>query len=357
MKVATFVIIALFALCSVALAHSPTNMMPVKEPEITDPGKPDDREGGETIADAWMIYALPFNDTGNTTDNFDDYDEQCPFTGSTSPDVVYAYEPTADMCVGISLCNSYYDTKVYVYEDVVGNVPFGGCNDDNFDCVNPPVSYTSWIPSVQMLAGHVYYIVVDGYGGSSGDYVIEVYESTLPCEPPEPCEVACFGTAEGEPTCYDEYDDNYNGGCNSSPYVFQIQPVGPAVICGESGVFAFGGSTYRDTDWYQIYPCGGEPISITVEACFGVLFGFVVGIDNCPTAGFLSYLTTPAYTPATLTEYLPYGPFAIFVAPDAWDPSYVCGSEYSLTIEGYTQHCDPTPVEDTTWSTIKSLYR
>lgn len=32
-------------------------------------------------------------------------------------------------------------------------------------------------------------------------------------------------------------------------------------------------------------------------------------------------------------------------------------SEYPLTIEGYTEHCDPTPVEDTTWTTIKSLYR
>jgi hypothetical protein len=354
MRVATFIIIALFAISSAALAINPTNAMPLKADEINDAGKPDSREGGETIATAWFIYALPFNDTGNTSDNINDYDEVCPYGGSLSPDVVYAYEPAADMCVSISLCNSYYDTKVYVYEDAVGNVPIDGCNDDNFDCVNPPVSYTSWIPSVQLLAGHVYYIVVDGYGSASGNYVLEMTEVDCPI----PCDVICVGTPEGEPTCYDGYDDTYNGGCNSDPDVFSIQPVGsPVTICGESGVFAFAGSTYRDTDWYQIYPCGGVPITITVEAEFGALFGFVSGIADCVAPAFISYLTTPKCTPASLTEYLPYGPVAIFVSTDAWDPAYVCGLEYSLTIEGYTEHCDPTPVEATTWTTIKSLYR
>jgi hypothetical protein len=93
MKVATFIIIALFVMSSAALAISPTSAMPVKADQMNDPGKPDSREGGETIADAWVIYALPFNDTGNTSDNVNDYDEICPFSGSTSPDVVYAYEP------------------------------------------------------------------------------------------------------------------------------------------------------------------------------------------------------------------------------------------------------------------------
>ena len=353
MKVATFVIIALFVLSSAALAISPTDAMPVKESQITDMGTPDGREGGETIATAWTIYALPFGDTGNTCDNIDDYDEVCPYTGSTSPDVVYAFAPGADMCVSVSLCNSYYDTKVYVYEDVEGNVPLDGCNDDNFDCVNPPVSYTSWIQSVVMLAGHTYYIVVDGYGGDCGDYVLEMDE----VECPQPCDVICVGDPEGEPTCHDDYDDNYNGGCNSDPHIFSIQPVGNTTICGESGVYDFGGSTYRDTDWYQIYPCGGVPISITVEAEFGVLFGFVAGIGDCVAPAFYDYTTAAQCTPTTLTTILPYEPFAIFVSTDSWDPAYVCGCEYSLTIEGYTEHCDPTPVEDTTWSTIKSLYR
>jgi len=354
MKVATFVIIALFVLSSVALAVTPANEMPVKDSQIIDPGKPDGREGGETIETAWTIYALPFADTGNTCDNIHDYDEICPFTGSLSPDVVYAYEPPYDMCVSISLCDSYYDTKVYVYENVEGNVPTNGCNDDNMDCVNPPVSYTSWIPTVEFLAGNTYYIVVDGYGSGCGDYVL--YMEEVDC--PTPFE--CIGEPEGEPSCYDGYDDMYNGGCNSTVPIFSTMPISadPYTVCGESGVFAFAGSTYRDTDWYKIYPCGGMPITLTVEAEFPVLFGFVEGIEDCLAAAFYSYTTAPPLTPTSLTEIMPYGAFAIFVTTSDWG-AYPCGtdSEYSLTVTGYSEHCDPTPVEDTTWTTIKSLYR
>jgi len=356
MKVATFVIIALFALSSLALAISPSNMIPVKETQITDPGMPDGREGGETIETAWMIYGLPFADTGNTSDNINDYDEQCPYTGSLSPDVVYAYEPPYDMCVSISLCNSFYDTKLYVYEDVQGNMPTPDfCNDDSATCVNPPVSYTSWIESIPLVQGHVYYIVVDGYGSGSGDYVIEMDE----IECPTPCDVICVGAPEGEPTCYDGYDDVFNGGCNSAVPVFSTIPVSaaPYTVCGESGVYDFAGLTYRDTDWYQIYPCGGAPITITVEAEFGVLIGFVSGVEDCLAPAFISSATAAPCTPVSLTEYLPYGPVVIFVSTDAWDLGYTCGLEYSLIVEGYTEHCDPTPVQDATWGSIKSLYR
>ena len=353
MKVATFVLIAIFVLSAVAIAATPTASIPVKESQVIDPGKPDSREGGETTADAWPIFALPFNDTGNTCDNIHDYDEVCPYTGSLSPDVVYSYEAPYDMCVSVSLCNSYYDTKVYVYDSNMGLV---GCNDDNYDCVNPPVSYTSWLPELALTGGELYYIFVDGYGSGCGDYVLEMTE--VECEPP--CDVICVGVPEGEPTCYENYDDVFNSGCNAtvSP-VFSIIPTSatPYTVCGESGVFETTLGTYRDTDWYKIYPCGGLPISITVEAEFGALFGFVSGIEDCLAAAFYSYTTAEPCTPTTLTEYMPYGAFAVFVSTYDWDAQWVCGMEYSLTVEGYTEHCDPTPVEDMTWSTIKAMYK
>ena len=99
------------------------------------------------------------------------------------------------------------------------------------------------------------------------------------------------------------------------------------------------------------------PISITVEAEFGVLFGFVEGIVDCIAPAFLSYTSAAECTPTTLTEYLPCGSFAIFVSTDEWDPAYACGLEYSLTVEGYTEHCDPTPVENMSWGRVKSLYK
>jgi len=45
------------------------------------------------------------------------------------------------------------------------------------------------------------------------------------------------------------------------------------------------------------------------------------------------------------------------VSTDEWDPAYTCGLEYSLVVEGYTEHCDPTPVENMSWGRVKSLYR
>jgi hypothetical protein len=219
--------------------------------------------------------------------------------------------------------------------------------------VDPPVSYTSWLEEVEIFAGHTYYIVVDGYGGQCGDYVLAIEE--IDCS--GPCDVICVGVPEGEPTCYDGYDDQYNGGCSSLTWSYIPAGPGPFVVCGEGGVFDFGGSTYRDTDWYLIYPCGGVPISITVEAEFGVLFGFVEGVPECTNPGFLSYAFADQCTPSTLTEYLPCGSFAIFVSTDEWDPAYACGLEYSLTVEGYTEHCDPTPVESMSWARVKSLYR
>ena len=38
----------------------------------------------------------------------------------------------------------------------------------------------------------------------------------------------------------------------------------------------------------------------------------------------------------------------------SWDPQYECGSNYYLTIDGY--ECT-SPVRETSWGSIKSLYR
>jgi hypothetical protein len=125
--------------------------------------------GGDTCATATVIPSLPFSDTGNTCGFSDDYDEVCPFTGSTSPDVVYFFTPGANMKVLISLCaNSGYDTKVYVYE---GSCPGAlvGCDDDSCS-LNPFVSELL----VVMTVGHTYYIVVDGFQGACGDFSIDV---------------------------------------------------------------------------------------------------------------------------------------------------------------------------------------
>ena len=150
------------------------------------------RQGGEDIATAVAIDAFPYNNTGTTAGFADDYDEACPYTGSTSPDVVYSFTPTTATAVDISLCGegTGYDTKVYVYENEAGALAAtvdGGeasaCNDD--ECENSTTSWLSFLPGVLLDEGNTYYIVVDGYGGDAGAYEIDITEVDLP-DPPSP---------------------------------------------------------------------------------------------------------------------------------------------------------------------------
>lgn len=134
------------------------------------------RAGGDTCADATVIPGLPYTDTGSTADPnlADDYEEVCPYD-ATAPDVVYSYTPAVDEYVDISLCNSLYDTKLFVYE---GTCPgtLVGCNDDA--CGDD--GFKSQLPGVEMLAGNTYYIIVDGYGTSSGTYTLDVTAGSAP---------------------------------------------------------------------------------------------------------------------------------------------------------------------------------
>lgn len=143
------------------------------------------RAGGETCADATVISALPYADVGTTVGYVNDYDAVCPYSGSTSPDVVYSFTPLVDFRVSLSLCVdvSDYDTKLYVYADACLDETHIACNDDA--CSSPYfASYVSALADVVMYAGSTYYIVVDGYGGTSGSYQLNV--GGIPLEEPPP---------------------------------------------------------------------------------------------------------------------------------------------------------------------------
>jgi hypothetical protein len=140
--------------------------------------KPDENvilQGGDTCDDPTVIESLPYNTTGTTEGYTDDYDEICPYDTPGSPDVVYEYTPPVDQLVDISLCGegTYYDTKLYVYENTcpdAGN-PFA-CNDDA--CDNSHTTYISELVGLEFVAGNTYYIVIDGYGGESGEYQLDM---------------------------------------------------------------------------------------------------------------------------------------------------------------------------------------
>ncbi len=286
---------------------------------------------GETCATAASIPSVPFSGTGNTCDCSDDYDTACTFTGSTSSDSVYVYTPAVDECVDISLCNgSAYDTKVYVFQNNCAT-PAIACNDDSCSSPNFPFGpYVSSLSGLNLVGGQTYYIVVDGYGGECGDYVLEIN----PCA--GPCNVVCppSSTPENEPVCADEYDDQFNGGCNSASPVFSNIACGQT-SCGTSGNFLFGGLEYRDTDWYKITLGVDTQLTWTVESEFPALFGIVdnFGIDSC--SGVTSFLVadvTVACTPNSVTAPVAAGTWYLFVSTADFT-GVACGSEYTASAE------------------------
>ncbi|MBL7034074.1 MAG: PPC domain-containing protein, partial [Candidatus Delongbacteria bacterium] len=144
-----------------------------------------ERQGGDTIAEA-VTVPLDTTVTGTTIGYNDDYDEVCPYTGSTSADVVYLLTLAEDTGVILDLCDADYDSKMYVYDEALNLL---GCSDD--DCGLQSMLVLS-VP-----AGDAY-IVVDGYGGQDGAYTLTLSEF-IPsggdfCDDPIPIEELPYST-------------------------------------------------------------------------------------------------------------------------------------------------------------------
>ena len=215
--------------------------------------------GGETCASAAMITSLPFNDTGSTAGAVHDYDEACPYTGSTSPDHVYSYTPGAATFIDITLCNgTAYDSKLYVYETACLPANLVACNDDTCP------GYVSELMNVALNGGTTYYIIVDGYGGSSGAYVIDV---TGAAPTPTPCAWSCPPGAVAET---EVCGADLNGGCNMAVPAFEPLTL-DQVVCGT----AWADASSRDTDWFQIVLTSDMELTWTVQANFPVAMGYV----------------------------------------------------------------------------------
>lgn len=309
----------------------------VKTPIHTTPGPEgfDSVEGGETIGAAIPIASLPFDDTGATCDNLDDYDEVCPYTGSASPDVVYSWVADFTGSIDIDLCGSSYDTKVYVYENsYTGGSPYG-CNDDYyFD--DSCGTYVSAIFDLPVTSGNTYYIVVDGYSDACGAYQIEVRARV--------CTVPCNGVAEGEPTLVNDYVDETNGGCNSSPPVFQYldaPTLGCDTLCAKSGWYLFDQANYRDTDWY-IVTASEDSIRWSVTSEMPVWM-FLLSPNDCNSVSVAISVPVAPCAPGYMTfPTTPGNQYWIFVAPQTFEgPSDPYEFDYSLRICG-SQECDAT---------------
>jgi hypothetical protein len=311
-----------------------------------------DRDGGEDIASAVAITSLPFFDTGATCDNINDYDIECPYD-SNSKDVVYSYIPAVDICISVDLFGSSYDTKTYVYDEDMNII---ACDDDHYG--GP--GYLSFIEEADLVGGMTYYIVVDGYGGDCGEFVLNILEVI----PPPPCHLTCEGIPEGEPALIDFYEDNYNGGCNSSPNVFQeiISNTGTYELCGVGGWYLNGGgfnSFYRDTDWYVVTIGETGVIEWTVDAESPVAC-YLLDVAECEGAFPEQGMTAGQCMEATMTiEGPPLSVVFLFVGSafysqeDAGHDS----SEFVYSCQFTGLNIGAVAVENVPWDAVKSMYR
>ena len=127
----------------------------------------------------FVIGSLPFSHQhSNTT-----ADNHWDVSGSDGADIAYQLTLSDSTTIDVTTCAVFtdYDTKLEIFT-ADGNcvaTTTGNYVDDatcTVSSVNPP-SYAASLSDVTLGAG-TYYIVVDGYGGNTGNYQVDVTVST-----------------------------------------------------------------------------------------------------------------------------------------------------------------------------------
>ena len=321
-------------------AHAPDK--PVSLHQSPQPDPQVIRQGGDTILDAKIIVLPVINETGTTAGYNDDYDEVCPYSGSTAPDVLYTFVAPGDMQVDIDLFGSTYDTKVYVYDE---NLALVACNDDFYS------DYVSKIEEMPIMNRVQYFVVIDGYGGAFGDYVMSIDESI----PPPPCIIECpwFGMPENEPPLTFNYDDQWNGGCNT-PGTEPFQVITHHTFCGVSGFYTTDAGNSRDTDWFIAQASEGGVLEVTLDAEVESYL-FELGPQDCGSVGVIQNVIGGPCAPGVMAiAGAPGSDIWIWVGPTdfyAPDGSDLFEYDYVLFINV------PMTTETHTWTGVKSLFR
>ncbi len=317
-----------------------------------NPGTPDGREGGEDMDTAVIINALPFSDTGNTSDNIPNYPVTCPWE-SFGPDVVYGYTPATDEVISVDLCGSGYDTVLSIRDGALNLI---ACNDD-FYFNDPCGNYVSRIEEAYLIAGTEYFIIVGGYGSDAGDYILTVELAII--DPP--CTLTCEGLPEEEPPLGPDYEDAYNGGCNSPEFgnpiqdhTFSADINGTLIYCGISGWYP--GS--RDTDWMHFAVGAYGIIEWTLDAEQQV-DGYLLGGDCASGITVDQEITAGPCQPATMTiQGNPGTVVLLWVGPTEYSaPPGFSGYEFNYVCDFTGLAPGVVPTTEFSFDAIKTMYR
>ncbi|MGP1346182.1 MAG: hypothetical protein ACTS3F_05875 [Phycisphaerales bacterium] len=168
--------------------------------------------------------------------------------------------------------------------------------------------------------GGQYFIVVSGFGGATGDFLLEVAGDGVECDAAIgsciECEVG--DDLEGEP-CPTGVDA-FNGGCNSDAVNPPLSPLSVDTwVCGTAD--AAGGT--RDTDWYEVNIAVDGTYDVVFEAGFEGVAGFIGASagnplvnPDCGSISVIAVLVTPApCTQGVVSAELEAGTYWVFAGP------------------------------------------
>ena len=144
-------------------------------------------------------------------------------------------------------------------------------------------------------------------------------------------------TEEGEPDCYDGYDDDFNSGCNwegEPPFPFSAISCGETV-CGTSGTHLdSGGFEVRDTDWYRLELTAEEYVTFTIEADFPAQILIIdAGDESCEEGSYttLGSKTGEQCEVLTLLRCLQAGVYYLWAGPASGE-EVECPTIYNIWI-------------------------
>jgi lysophospholipid acyltransferase (LPLAT)-like uncharacterized protein len=125
---------------------------------------------GVPISDCLAIplpLDLPLTVTGTTVGADAALMSSCTSMTTFGPEVVYGFTAPLSGAYSIDTFGSGFDTFLYVLD--------GGCSGGRLDCNNDTGARAESALSVRLSAGQTVAIVVDGYNGDVGDYVLNIH--------------------------------------------------------------------------------------------------------------------------------------------------------------------------------------
>jgi hypothetical protein len=237
---------------------------------------------GECYCDSSIVIPTPIGGrgtqiiSGNTSGENNDAVPSCRST-STAPDDLYVFTLYIETIVTASVIG--FDTVLHLRQTCDDPGSELACNDNHY----PPGSNGSLI-SATLTPGE-YFLIVDGYGSSSGAYQLTVVFEGLPCASNSDCNAG--------DTCYKEACDDALGTCMDRPFDCGIIAGWPKV-CGCNGV------TYKNSCF-----AAEDGVNIDYEGeCISMDPGIYGNVSGSVQEGVYMLLYSTSCGEDTLEDYV-----------------------------------------------------